>query len=86
MMGPCLPWQEAHKGFRAQYAETWGYRSADLEALRTKLAEVIHHTSTLATFAHHHEVAGKYGCPKTWAGIQAHNFTLEAPLRVLEAI
>eukprot|EP00959_Pyramimonas_sp_CCMP1952_P084383 1765133-Pyramimonas_sp.AAC.1 len=39
MMGLCLPRQEAHKGFRAQYAETWGCRLADLEAPHTKLAE-----------------------------------------------
>eukprot|EP00959_Pyramimonas_sp_CCMP1952_P388124 8133200-Pyramimonas_sp.AAC.1 len=64
MMGLCLPWQEAHKEFRTQFAETWGFKLTDLATLHTRLAEVIHHTSTLATYAHHHEVAGKHNCPK----------------------
>eukprot|EP00959_Pyramimonas_sp_CCMP1952_P179457 3751935-Pyramimonas_sp.AAC.1 len=64
MMGLCLPWQEAHKKFRSQFAETWGFQLADLASLRTKLAEVIHHTSILATYAHRHEVAAKHDCPK----------------------
>eukprot|EP00959_Pyramimonas_sp_CCMP1952_P127565 2668201-Pyramimonas_sp.AAC.1 len=86
MMGLCLPWQEVHKDFRTQFAETWGFQLTDLATLHTKLAEVIHHASTLATYAHHHEVAGKHNCPKTWAGMQTHNFTQEAPLRVLEIL
>eukprot|EP00959_Pyramimonas_sp_CCMP1952_P116105 2427340-Pyramimonas_sp.AAC.1 len=86
MMGLCLPWQEAHKEFRSQFAETWGFQLADLASLHTKLAEVRHDTSTLATYAHHHELAAKRECPKTWAGMQTHDFTLEAPLRVLETL
>eukprot|EP00959_Pyramimonas_sp_CCMP1952_P345408 7233272-Pyramimonas_sp.AAC.1 len=81
MMGLCLPWQEAHKEFRTQFATTWVYQLADLGDLHTKLAKVIRHTSTLATYAHHHEIADKHGCPKTWAGMETHDFVSEAPLR-----
>eukprot|EP00959_Pyramimonas_sp_CCMP1952_P189456 3963079-Pyramimonas_sp.AAC.1 len=64
-MGLCLPRQEARKVFRAQFATTWGHQQANLENLHAKLAKVIRHASTLATYAHHHEiVADKHGCPK----------------------
>eukprot|EP00959_Pyramimonas_sp_CCMP1952_P272083 5688911-Pyramimonas_sp.AAC.1 len=85
-MGLCLPWQEAHKEFRTQFAGTWGFQLSDFTSLHTKLEQVIHHISTLATCAHHHEIAAEHKCPRTWAGMQEHDFTLEAPLRVLEAI
>eukprot|EP00959_Pyramimonas_sp_CCMP1952_P240114 5017781-Pyramimonas_sp.AAC.1 len=38
-MGLCLPWQEAHKEFRAQFAETWGFQLADFASLHTKLGQ-----------------------------------------------
>eukprot|EP00959_Pyramimonas_sp_CCMP1952_P444822 9313900-Pyramimonas_sp.AAC.1 len=85
-MGLGLPWQEAQKEFRTQFAETWGCQLADFASLHTKLGHVIHHISTLATYAHHHEIAAEHNCPRTWSGTQEHDFTLEAPLRVLEAI
>eukprot|EP00959_Pyramimonas_sp_CCMP1952_P183011 3826982-Pyramimonas_sp.AAC.1 len=50
------------------------------------MEDAIRHISTLATFAHHHTVATIHGCPKTWSGMPEHKFTLEAPMRVLEAI
>eukprot|EP00959_Pyramimonas_sp_CCMP1952_P435817 9126091-Pyramimonas_sp.AAC.1 len=64
MMGLRLPRQEAHRDFRAQFAATWGYQLADLENLHAKLAKVIRHAGALATFAHHHEIAEKHGCPR----------------------
>eukprot|EP00959_Pyramimonas_sp_CCMP1952_P247956 5183386-Pyramimonas_sp.AAC.1 len=85
-MGLCLPWQEAHEEFRTQFAETWGFQLADLASPRAKLEQVIHHISTLATYAHHHDIAAEHECPRAWAGMQKRDFTLEAPLRALETI
>eukprot|EP00959_Pyramimonas_sp_CCMP1952_P391245 8199063-Pyramimonas_sp.AAC.1 len=50
------------------------------------MEDAIRHISALATFAHHHTVATNHGYPKTWSGMLDHKFTLEAPMRVLEAI
>eukprot|EP00959_Pyramimonas_sp_CCMP1952_P249453 5214415-Pyramimonas_sp.AAC.1 len=50
------------------------------------MENAIRHVSTLATFAHHRIAASVYGCPKTWAEMLEFEFTLEAPMRVLEAI
>eukprot|EP00959_Pyramimonas_sp_CCMP1952_P246254 5146971-Pyramimonas_sp.AAC.1 len=86
MTGLCLPWQEAHRDFRTQFATTWGYQLADLETLHAKLANVIRHAGALATFAHHHEIAEKHSCPRTRAEMEAREFTSETPLRVLEDI
>eukprot|EP00959_Pyramimonas_sp_CCMP1952_P303073 6341639-Pyramimonas_sp.AAC.1 len=85
-MGLCLPWREAHKKFRSQFAATWGFKLADFASLHAKMEHVIRHISTLATFAHHHHIAEGHNCPRTWAGMQKHDFALEAPVRVLEAI
>eukprot|EP00959_Pyramimonas_sp_CCMP1952_P160609 3358737-Pyramimonas_sp.AAC.1 len=81
MMGLCLPWQEAHREFRTLFAATRGCQLADLENPHAKLAKVIRHTGTLVTFARHREIADKHGCPKTWAGMESHDFTSETPLR-----
>eukprot|EP00959_Pyramimonas_sp_CCMP1952_P053062 1110013-Pyramimonas_sp.AAC.1 len=50
------------------------------------MEEAIRDISTLATFAHHHLAASAHACPKTWSGMLEHDFTLEAPMRVLEVI
>eukprot|EP00959_Pyramimonas_sp_CCMP1952_P169953 3550611-Pyramimonas_sp.AAC.1 len=33
-MGLCLPWQEAHKEFRNQFAATWGFNLANFASLQ----------------------------------------------------
>eukprot|EP00959_Pyramimonas_sp_CCMP1952_P469931 9495813-Pyramimonas_sp.AAC.1 len=83
-MGLCLPWQEAHKEFRTQLQRR-GVANWQTLPLSTPSSPKLYITK-LPTFAHRHEVADKHGCPKTRAGMQTHNFTLEAPLRVLETI
>eukprot|EP00959_Pyramimonas_sp_CCMP1952_P144688 3028543-Pyramimonas_sp.AAC.1 len=50
------------------------------------MEDAFRHISTLATFAHHHLAASVHACPKTWAKMLEHDFTLEAPMRVLEVI
>eukprot|EP00959_Pyramimonas_sp_CCMP1952_P167428 3499488-Pyramimonas_sp.AAC.1 len=83
-MSLCLPWQEAHKEFRTQFAATWGLDLFTLASCHGKMEDAIRHISTLATFAHHHSAASAHGCPRTWAEMLEYKFTLEAPMRALE--
>eukprot|EP00959_Pyramimonas_sp_CCMP1952_P275754 5764003-Pyramimonas_sp.AAC.1 len=85
-MGLCLPWQEAHEEFRAQFAAAWGFSLGALASLHGKMEGAIRHISTLATFAHHRKAASDHGCPKTWAEMLRYGFTLEASARALEEI
>eukprot|EP00959_Pyramimonas_sp_CCMP1952_P332439 6961429-Pyramimonas_sp.AAC.1 len=78
-MGLCFPWQQVHKEYRAQFAEAWGFDLCSLASLHGKMEDTIEHISTLATYAHHHQVAINQGCPTTWGAMQDYKFTLEAP-------
>eukprot|EP00959_Pyramimonas_sp_CCMP1952_P412434 8642820-Pyramimonas_sp.AAC.1 len=44
------------------------------------MEDTIKHIRTLATCAHHHQVAINHGCPTTWGAMLDYMFALEAPM------
>eukprot|EP00959_Pyramimonas_sp_CCMP1952_P074357 1553776-Pyramimonas_sp.AAC.1 len=85
-MGICAPWQNVHLEYRTAFANALGLTPSALTTLHGEFEDAIKHISRLATHAHHHTVARKHQCPRTWAEMQGSKSSLEAPMRVLEAL